>query len=71
MEIPEEIGLLPCLNKLDLSHNKLGQANDWNWIISPFMRENLQELLLEENGVSMKSADSVIIIYVLHKLVCS
>ena len=51
--IPEELGLLPCLSEINLSHNQLGLANNWNWLVSPFMRENLRDLRLDRNEASI------------------
>lgn len=52
-EVPEALGSLPCLAALDLSENQLGQAKNWNFLNSPFIRENLLELWLDHCGVSI------------------
>lgn len=51
-EIPETLGSLPCLKVLVLSDNRLGQATNWNFLTSTFIRQNLISLHLTKNEVS-------------------
>lgn len=50
-EIPESLGSLPCLTEVYLSDNRLGKAKNWNWLTSPFVRENLHSLWLDYNDL--------------------
>lgn len=55
VNIPEDFGSLPCLKLLLLSDNQLGHVTSakWSWLSSPFLKENLQLLFLDNNGVGI------------------